>query len=210
MKTRCVNLKDFEARGLLDGSISTLWRPVKPQPPDDLPLHGWITSADLDRDGLYSWYDRPSISRQHCVKCPWESGDVLIGREKFFIDHIDFAWGGKLPERPTDEIKEMIYYRADGTCCQQMGECACSEVGKPRWRSSTQMPQWASRIRRELVAVECRQVQSVTEGEARASGASPCFWFSHINGFANTMERAYPGTWDRNDWYWLLKVKEAE
>jgi len=32
MKTRCINLKYHEVRGLLDGSILAIWRPMKPQP----------------------------------------------------------------------------------------------------------------------------------------------------------------------------------
>lgn len=44
-----------------------------------------------------------------------------------------------------------------------------------RWRASTCMPRWASRLNLEVVGVEARRVQSITEEEAQAGGL-PCNW----------------------------------
>lgn len=154
MKTRCINLKDFEAVGLLDGSITALWRPLSPQPMEY--EGGWCYCSPK---GKFIWgaISMPGSPTDHC---PWQPGDALICREKHSVWY--------------DGARRGAYYWADQGAMHQV----------TRWKGAQQMPQWASRIRRELVAVECRQPDRETEERLIASG-------------------------DYRKWHWVLTVGEV-
>lgn len=99
----------------------------------------------------------------------WESGYTAWVREPFYID--DERLKGKLPSRKPEWIdSDAIYYRANGTCCQQIPECQCETVGKPRWKPSIQMPQWASRLTLDVSSAQTMNVQSVSDADAISVG----------------------------------------
>lgn len=82
MKTRCINLKDFEVRGLLDGSITALWRPVKDQSMGII-----VTSRGFKPLVLANRNNQVAE-----IHCPYgQQGDVLIGREAWELSY------GKIP-----------------------------------------------------------------------------------------------------------------
>jgi hypothetical protein len=58
-------------------------------------------------------------------------------------------------------LGEAVAYRAD-----PLGP----QVGKVKWRPSTQMPKWASRITIEIVNVRVERVQDISEADAIAEG----------------------------------------
>lgn len=167
------------------------------------PDEGW------EQETSERWYPR------------WEPGDRIWVREPFYIDHIDYL--GPLPKEHPSDVDELIYYRADGTCCQQIPECQCGTVGRPKWKPSIHMPRWASRLTREVLSVRAQRLQDISEADCWAEGieeaintldggalaamasrtgyccespkiAYACLWES-ING---------AGSWDLNPWVWAL------
>ena len=122
-------------------------------PIDPQPTYEWIRPIVDQKTGEVHAYCDKDPTRYFC---PHKPGDKLPVRERFYIDHVNFL--GELPsEKPANFDDLEIYYRADGTCCQQIPECACAEVGKPEWREASTMPAWA--VRRwetvESIGVEC-------------------------------------------------------
>lgn len=121
--------------------------------------------------------DDASIPWEACcyerLYCPFGwSGDVLWVREAFYIDDMQLCEGPLPKERPPELIDEQIYYRADGTCCQQIPECACAECGKPRWRPSIHMPKWACRLWLEITEVRVERLMEISEADCYAEGVT--------------------------------------
>jgi hypothetical protein len=94
------------------------------------------------------------------VMCQYGSvGDRLWVRETFYND------------TPDAQDLEHVYYRADGTCCDQIPECQCASIGKPKWTPSLHMPRWASRITLEITDVRVQRVQEISAKDIIAEGA---------------------------------------
>lgn len=149
-------------------------------------------------------------------KCPYGSAsDRLWVRETFYIDHVD--WLGRLPSIQPPETADAIYYAADGTCCQQIPECGCAEVGKPRWRPSIFMPRWASRITLEITDVKVERLQDISEDDAKSEGAIPTYhelYRCPRCGYLDHDDQDGTGHWeqgtsqhsnDKNWSYWTLR-----
>lgn len=100
--------------------------------------------------------------------CPYGvHGEKLWVREAWYYDLPPH----KLPsEKPADFDPDSLYFRADGDCCQQIPECQCAEVGKPKWRPSIHLPRWASRLTLEITDVRVERVQAISEEDAIAEG----------------------------------------
>ena len=150
MKERSIVLKPFEVRGILDGTITKLWRVVKPQP--------------IEHDGIIECGPAIAGSMHALVawlilnKCPLGPvGSKVWGKE---------AWHGSL----IGEAGTSIDYKA--TCAQNTSEenpwesftsdpDAYEWVAKhytKTWASPVTMPRWASRITLTLEAVEVEKV----------------------------------------------------
>jgi hypothetical protein len=115
------------------------------------------------RDGRKTQTRRPQVAGR---RCPFGvPGDRLWVRETWFYDHIELA--GR--EKPTPYSESLLYWRADGECCQQVPECLCAEVGSP-WRPSIHMPRWASRLTLDVLAVRLEPVQAITPEGCMAEG----------------------------------------
>lgn len=142
-------------RATLDGRKTQTRRVVNPQP-------GNVGGCYARPDGLYIWTHLEvgiGVGVGLPFKCPFgEPGDVLFVKETFYND---------LPE---EKNTEHIYYRADGECCEQIPECCCAEIGKPKWKPSIFMPRWASRITLEIVSVRVERLKEISEEDAKAEG----------------------------------------
>lgn len=114
-----------------------------------------------------------------------EPGDTLWVRETFAIDDYRYLPGaGALPKtRPADvtrcdvddfdPVASMLYYRADGECCDQIPECQCRMDGRGAfWRPSIHMPRWASRLTLRVTSIRVERVQEISEEDARAEGCA--------------------------------------
>ena len=152
------------------------------------------------------------------IKCPFEPGMRLWVRETFYFDYGDWAEGGSLKNVPEDErTSDNLYYRVDGTCCEQIPECACAEVGKTRWRSARFMPRWSSRITLEITDVRVQRSQDISEADAQAEGVTlkpidcrPGYEYrAHFEDLWDSINgKSHP--WSANEWVWAITFKRLE
>lgn len=91
---------------------------------------------------------------------PFAIGDLLWCREAW-KPHSLYA---ELPPRLIPQTK--VFFAADG---------GYSPSNTP-WRSSTQMPRWASRLTLEVVGVKIERLQSISEEDALAEGVENDVW----------------------------------
>lgn len=142
-------------------------------------------------------------------------GDRLWVRETFFIDHYEFYPDGPLPkERPAVVYDSHLLYRADGSCCEQLGECQCEGKGA-RWRPSIYMPRWASRITLEILSVRVERLRDISEADALAEGIDDG-WLVR-NKLSNDRLLGFQFLWDgingekhpwaSNPWVWVIKFR---
>lgn len=171
----------------------------------------------------------------HLNLCPYGvPGDRLWIKETYFIDHIDYLRGPLPKERPAAHSGgDLIYYRADGECCEQIPECCCAEVGGTKWRSPRFMPRWASRGDLELVNARLQRLQNITEEDAKAEGVESDLdvlaRLSHLRGASAakavpsrllTARENFARAWDdingkrapwaSNPWVWAVTFRRIE
>lgn len=201
MKERPIIFSAPMIQAILAGRKTQTRRIVKPQPETlsewrtadgtgQIYDRGWL-KPELRGDEWHFWIPGLSLTGW---KCPYGApGDRLWVKERFYIDHISYADGERMPTSRPKEIDEwMIYYPADARrepwCCDLIAECACGEVGKPKVRGPLYMPRWASRITLEVVSVRVERVQEITLDDAIAEGCE-----RHLCTRADT-ESCKPGT----------------
>ena len=198
MKERSINLRPHEVRGLLDGTVTQLWRPAK-----EFVAHcdTWPDEAHPAREsGWIAWWGpqsgeslAESAKREyrHGILCPWgEAGQRLWGRETFFV----YASGE-------------VIYRAD------YGP-ESYEGGAKGWSSSAQMSRHYSRILLEIERVCPVRVQDITDEDARAAGypgrqvtngfAGPVGWARKVWDADNPR---YP--WESGPWAWQIVIRRV-
>jgi len=99
-----------------------------------------------------------------------------------------------------------------------------------RKRPSIHMPRWASRITLEVTGVRVERLQDISEEDAIAEGvecweergyddAQDFYRNYHTGGDLFTAKASYrtlwesingPGSWERNDWVWVIEFKRIE
>lgn len=93
------------------------------------------------------------------------------------------------------------------------------------------MPRWASRLTLEVTGVRVERVQDISIKDAEAEGFSfdtmkgqpfdvidpdgtkrrgEFAWAAPDYAFGRAWERAYPGSWQRNDWVWVVEFRRVE
>jgi hypothetical protein len=159
------------------------------------------------------------------IKCPYGNpGDRLWVRE---------TW--RSPQ------KYLVAYAADGECGAWIddgsggqafirhgkvmlspgddGNFGPSKYGD-KWRPSTCMPRWASRITLEITAVRVERLNDISENDAAAEGCGLDIMtpFGHDNGsfiwgpngFVAAWESLYgAGSWALNSWVWVVEFKRV-
>ena len=183
MTERSINLRDDEVRQILAGRKTQLRRPVKPEPP--FAVGSWIRDGKSKRH----WWAKhmvPVGPTEHL--CPFGgSGDRLWVRE---------AWGFREPW-------EARQFRADND----------SANWNVKWRSSTHMPRWASRITLEVTGVRVERVQDITGPDCMREGYDGENG-THLYDARRWFETRWDGIyakkgfgWYTNPWVWVMDFK---
>lgn len=211
MKERPILFNDQIVRAVLDGSKTQTRRIVKPQPPESITA-GAFNPTVVDRYGdeqpgaesFGAW----TTDGEWAVRCPYgKPGDLLWVREAHAFSVVD-------PEgRSWHDNQENwdVIYRAD--LDQSSGGWLDNEGNEipPPWRSSTNMPRWASRITLEITGVRVERLNSITDDDALAEGVDRTN--TSISGYAaerfKKLWQVIKGqdSWIKNPWVWVIEFK---
>lgn len=189
------------------------------------------TYKDGGLRAVFGIHDEPNAFG---VKCPYGVvGDRLWVRETYYYDLLE------LPKVKPEDFPDHFYYRADGECCQQIPECSCAEVGKPRWRPSIFMPRWASRLTLEITDLRIERLNDISEEDAKAEGIegrfhpedSNCWTWKDYARSAKFKEDIFhygsavtpgstfmglwesingPSSWAKNPWVWVIQFRKVK
>lgn len=206
MKERPIILHRHEIPGILDGTRTQIRRPVKPQPN--------MAGAKMFelRSFEKGFYDAKDVYHLN----PYgRTGDRLWVKENFQLwnlvstesDEWDLINSEFLADRELSLFGSQPY--TDSISYQ-----ASTKSDSP-WRPSIHMPRWASRILLEIVDVRVERIQDISEEDCKKEGLD---WERYHPGkdwpIQNVMRLAwnttYPGSWDRNDWVWVISFKRIK
>ena len=108
------------------------------------------------------------------------------------IYYVKETWATKDIDMGSYNDKKVIY-KADNP----------NEMDRNNWKSSMFMPEWASRLKRQITAVKCERVQDITEAGAIAEGVK-----SRAE-YAILFDKINPGAWEKGVWVWVYHFKEV-
>lgn len=215
-------------RAILEGRKTQTRRIVKHLHANE--IDAWSFDDVLWRFGVFG--DGGRVADMGGMRCPYGvPGDRLWVRETWYCDN--YQCEGEALRRPSvEQLKEfkrpdVLIYRADGTCCQQFGECDHSGgVGSP-FRPSIHMPRWASRLTLGVKAVRVERLHDISEEDAKAEGVEA---YASIGpdqrvpgpGFNRALLRDQPhrlpfadlwcsingeDAWAANPWVWVVEFE---
>lgn len=209
MKERGIIFNDEMVRAILDGRKTQTRRIIKSVPTTH-DFHGWVMSSTCAKDeGKACWAigDSPLLKDPIRRNCPFgKIGDRLWVRETWqcgLCTESTFAY--KATHKPTD-LEE-----------------GWNE--KIKWRPSSQMPRWASRILLEITGVRVERLQDISQADAIAEGVAPLRggywkhyqpdWTQHqlsARGSFVTLWNSINGVdaWYKNPWVWVIEFKQIQ
>lgn len=204
-RERPMNVSAWEVRAIMDGRKTQTRRMV-----NYLPRLGKVTCIGGSETTGYDFCLRDKrdmwneFREDELLKlCPFgQPGDHLFGREKF----CDRAEYGSI----ATSRQVRIVYAADGTEKREGW----------KWRPSTQMPRWASRIDLRIKSVRIERLQEISEADAIAEGArplplqsadDPSAWWEIDFGQhqcrtpRGVIRSLWQSSWDANPWVWVIE-----
>lgn len=197
-------------RAILEGRKTQTRRIVKPQP-----LH------DGGRTPRVNYDDHGSVmsigDSEKRIACPYgRPGTRLWVRETFF------EMADPLTSRSYDPPKAC--YRAtneDEVICDDgdgFAEVNKNGTLKSPWKPAIHMPRWASRITLEVTGVRVERLQDISREDVIAEGITErdgapiaecvAAWHEPYAALWNTING--PGSWEKNDWVWVVEFKRIE
>ena len=192
-------------RAILEGRKSMTRRIVKADWLDD----SWWQIQP--KDGWHAVFmTEVPYGMERGLVCPYGSpGDRLWVREKF-----DFS--------PCGMTECEIFYWADGSSQKRTPPNDYNPYLYPneRVRPSIHMPRWASRITLEIVSVRVERVKEISGPDCIAEGVKKLTraddgpplegnpWREQKAAFRALWESIHgPGSWERNDWCWVIEFR---
>jgi len=236
VKEHPILLSGEMVRAILDGRKTQTRRIIKPQP---LKFPTWVKAGKWIDDGFnepcFHIFSNDGISAEWVVKCPFgKPGDRLWVRETAWIAPRFFGERSDCNATDAEGFGRYIGYDADMSGDSR--RCA-KEYGVKK-TPSIHMPRWASRITLEITGVRVERIQDISEEDALEEGVDEIIcpqcgcsgrrshgdtirtmcssegcgldFLSAIEGFNKLWESTYPGSWERNDWVWIIDFKKVE
>lgn len=208
VKERPILFNAAMVRAILEGRKTQTRRPIKPQPVyrENASLPGvmglfwkhWNIEAEFiarTQNPYGQPGDRLWVRETHgWMVCDKKENGAFEGSEH------GIYWS----EGDGDEWFKTVY-RAD--------KPDLNDVEDFRWTPSIHMKRWASRILLDITNVRVERIQDITTDGIHAEGkrVSGRNWEKHLrDGFEESWERIYPGSWDRNDWVWVVEFKRVK
>jgi hypothetical protein len=148
-------LRDWQVRAVLDGRMTTVRTPIKPQPPAGLEVLRKLEHARTGDHGILFTDRNGELSgcKAWSYYFPSRVGDRLWVRE---------CWQSAAAMNICNRADDYIVYRAT--------DPDWSTYDGWRWRSSATMPRKFSRIDLEVTAVRVERLQEISETDAASEG----------------------------------------
>lgn len=198
---------DEMVRAILDGRKTQMRRPVKVHSGTarvfyDTQIHEFYSS---EKPESHTGLDRSLNHLEPLGFC----GDRLWVRETWAaVDCCDKA-------APRD-FGSAVWYQADDSGPHAAGAIPYKTDKRGKWRPSTQMPRWASRITLEISSVRVERVQDITDFNAYQEGVKSeagritgPYCMSYKQGFCTLWQSTY-GTWNANPWVWVYEFRRVK
>jgi hypothetical protein len=203
-------------RAIIDGRKTQTRRVIKPQP--DPWCRSWcLAEAGAKRKSTkhepirFMWApcygsDETPNGEDTYIDCPYgKPGNRLWVRE---------AWA-VVPHVTDNGPKHRA--KGDGTGVTWRADWNANPSGF-KWKPSTHMPRWASRITLEITGVRVERLQDISEADVIAEGVSndmPIVWQSGDDTprglFGELWESIHgEGSWDLNPWVWAIEFQKVE
>lgn len=234
MVERAIRLRSSAVRAILAGTQTVVRQPMKPQP-DFAQVYEWRGRT------LYDGEHRRWFYRGH------DLGDVCCNQPEFSEALVPLgpygAPGDRLWVQETWCAADTMYYGHDADPPRVIGYRADlsansyeSNTDRPRaipasdlaswgwdtltWRSSTQMPRWASRLSLDVVSVRVERLDAITPEDARREGFKthphnpedgPMF-APEVLSFMEAWGRfnGAQAPWSSNPWVWRIEFSKAD
>ena len=218
MKTSPILFSGPMVRALLDGTKTQTRRVMKPQPTLE-PDKTWDWNPE-PRGISYFWMPDEGPGARIIERCPYGvPGDLLWVRETWGVR----GWmsdPAPLAGEHLEGLRLTLNYRADDHMSwtrypddpeyariRSLVKCYNDET---RWRPSTNMPRWASRLTLRITDVRVQRVRDISDDDVEKEGLA---WYSlgghprwPRNGrFAeNWVTMHGRQSWCNNEWVWAL------
>lgn len=220
MKERAIRFNSEMVRAILDGRKTQTRIVIKPQPEFE---SGYETPHE-NEIGIYWKSEEPLKNLDELNQlCPYgKVGDRLWVQEAFTEHECVCA----TVEKELQDVCEYcngevvrILFKVGKRFSTIYREEYPQLIENVKWKSSTQMPRWASRIDLETINVRVERVQDISEEDAKAEGVKPIqrsrelypnddyiFPFKELWNSTNKPEHS----WMANPFVWVLDHKHLK
>lgn len=224
MRERALNLYAHEVRAVLEGRQTQVRRVVKGVPSGAVSAGVITSSTNAASEGEWWWLDAIDLMDAGVVgdsfRCPYgQPGDRLWGRETFAIGAvIDGRCSGNSFVHLWDgaqKYRDGAYYRPDNH--------SRWNPQRLKWKPSTHMPRWASRIDLEVTGCRVERLQDISEEDCWAEAPpglsypirSPSDFAVTEGGRQRCYQRLWesihgPGIWGANPFVWVVEFKRDQ
>lgn len=191
-----------EVRAIRDGLQSQFRRVIIPQPPTK-------TTRVLETPTLSTtWIAYRGESGLQAIECPFgKAGDRLWVRETWTLGRATIDNGDKHPyervHKPRKDLVQPVLYRAN----------RLANDSDHRWRQSTRMPRWASRLTLEIVSISAQRLRDMMIRDCEAEGIvsagdHTCLLDEYeVRWNAYNSRRGYP--WHPDLWTWVVRFEQV-
>lgn len=192
-----------EVRAIREGLQTQIRRVIIPQPL-------LKTTRVLEARTLpNTWIAYRGETGLQAVECPYgKVGDRLWVRETWTLGRARFDDGDRRGcervHKPRKDLVQPVLYRAN----------RLYNDSDHRWRQSTRMPRWASRLTLEIVSIAAQQLRDMMVSDCEAEGVvsvgdHTCLLDEYeIRWNAYNSRRGYPC--HPNLWTWVARVKQVQ
>lgn len=192
-----------EARAIQDGLQTYIRRVIIPQPP-------LKTSQVLEsRTQPNTWIAYRGETGSQAVECPYgKVGDRLWVRETWTLGRAKRDDGDRRGDeqvyKPRKDLVQPVLYRAN----------RLYNDADHRWRQSTRMPRWASRLTLEIISITAQQLRGMMISDCEAEGVRSvgdhtCLLDEYeVRWNAYNSRRGYP--WHPDLWTWVVQIKKVQ